>query len=60
MAEQGYEGRAQWDPAFYVYAGVLAVGACCWLAVDARQKIDGPSPGPGDASLTGGEMEAEL
>ena len=29
-------GRAQWDPAFYVYAGVLLVGACCWLAVDAR------------------------
>lgn len=39
MHSRGYEGRAQWDPAFYVYAGVLAVGACCWLAVDARRTI---------------------
>src|SRR5205085_210216 len=23
MASQGYSGRAQWDPAFYIYAGVL-------------------------------------
>src|SRR5262249_20889119 len=39
MAEEGYEGRAQWDPAFYVYAGVLAVGACCWLGVNARNRV---------------------
>jgi ACS family glucarate transporter-like MFS transporter len=39
MAAQGYVGRAQWDPAFYIYAAVLLVGACCWLAVDARKKI---------------------
>jgi MFS family permease len=39
MAAQGYEGRTQWDPAFYIYAAVLLVGACCWLAVDARKKI---------------------
>jgi sugar phosphate permease len=39
MGTQGHSGRAQWDPAFYVYAGVLVVGACCWLAVDARKKI---------------------
>lgn len=39
MHEQGYVGRAQWDPAFYVYAAVLMVGACCWLAVDANKKI---------------------
>jgi ACS family glucarate transporter-like MFS transporter len=39
MAQQGYAGRAQWDPAFYIYAAVLLVGACCWLAVDARKKI---------------------
>ena len=37
MDGQGYEGRAQWDPAFYVYAGVLVVGACCWLVVDVEQ-----------------------
>jgi MFS transporter, ACS family, glucarate transporter len=39
MHRQGFEGRAQWDPAFYVYAAVLMVGACCWLAVDANKKI---------------------
>jgi sugar phosphate permease len=39
MRAQGYEGRGQWDPAFYVYAAVLIVGACCWLAVDARQRV---------------------
>jgi sugar phosphate permease len=26
----GYEGRAQWDPAFTVYVTMLAVGAVCW------------------------------
>jgi MFS transporter, ACS family, glucarate transporter len=39
MYEQGYEGRAQWDPAFYVYAAVLLIGACCWLLVDANKRI---------------------
>jgi hypothetical protein len=39
MREEGYSGRAQWDPAFYVYAAVLLVGACAWLAVDANKKI---------------------
>jgi sugar phosphate permease len=39
MRERGHEGRAQWDPAFYVYAGVLMVGALCWLAVDARRHV---------------------
>jgi MFS transporter, ACS family, glucarate transporter len=39
MAERGYAGREQWDPAFYVYAGVLVIGACCWLLVDSNQKI---------------------
>ena len=39
MQERGYEGRAQWDPAFYVYAGVLFIGACCWLFVDANKHV---------------------
>ncbi len=39
MKSEGYLGRAQWDPAFYVYAAVLFVGACCWLAVDAGRPI---------------------
>lgn len=40
MKEQGYDGRQQWDPAFYVYAAVLLLGAGCWLLVDARQQVD--------------------
>ncbi len=35
MAESGSQGRAQWDPAFYVSAGVLVVGAV--LAVRRRR-----------------------
>jgi MFS transporter, ACS family, glucarate transporter len=29
-AEQGYSGREQWDPLFYVYVAALACGAMCW------------------------------
>ncbi len=39
MRDYGYEGRAQWDGAFYVAAGVLSIGACCWLMVDASKRI---------------------
>ncbi len=39
MQGEGYVGRSQWDPAFYVYAAVLLVGACSWLLVDASQTI---------------------
>jgi MFS family permease len=34
LGARGSTGRAQWDPSFYVIAGVLLLGACCWLAVD--------------------------
>lgn len=44
MAARGYQGRAQWDPAFYVYASVLVIGACCWLAVDATKKVRDDEP----------------
>jgi MFS family permease len=33
----GYSGRAQWDPGFFLYALVLALGAACWLLVDATR-----------------------
>lgn len=39
MASRGYSGRAQWDPTFYAYAAVLALGGCCWLFVNANKKI---------------------
>jgi len=43
---QGFTGRAQWDPAFYVYAAVLAAGACCWLLLDPRRSAVGPHAEP--------------
>ena len=47
MVSIGYEGRAKWDPAFYVYATVYAIGAILWLFIDANRSIvagSGPSP----------------
>jgi hypothetical protein len=38
-AALGFLGRAQFDPAFYVYGGVLLIGACCWLCVDVTKSI---------------------
>src|SRR5262249_20167431 len=31
MKAQGFEGRAQWDPAFPLYGGVLVAGGLLWL-----------------------------
>jgi hypothetical protein len=44
MSSHDYVGREQWDPAFYVYAGVLVIGACCWLFVDSNQKVPDEAP----------------
>jgi sugar phosphate permease len=35
----GHSGRAQWDPAFYVYAGVLLAGALGWLLIDPTRSV---------------------
>jgi sugar phosphate permease len=35
----GYSGRAQWDPAFYVYAYVLLLGALGWLLIDPTRSV---------------------
>ncbi len=40
MKSFGYEGRAQWDSIFFVYAGVLIVGACGWLFIDSSRSVD--------------------
>ncbi len=40
MKDLGHEGRAQWDPAFYLYAGVLLVGAIGWLWIDTTRPIE--------------------
>jgi MFS family permease len=47
MESFGYEGRAQWDPAFSLSAVLLLVGACCWLFVDASKKIPDSEPSAG-------------
>jgi len=39
MKRLGYTGRAQFDPAFYVYAAALVVGAVAWLVVDTSRPI---------------------
>jgi sugar phosphate permease len=44
MQARGFEGRAQWDPAFYIYAAVLVVGAICWTMVNANKKIPDEEP----------------
>ena len=35
----GFTGRALWDPAFYIYSGVLLAGACIWLLVNVDRPI---------------------
>lgn len=45
----GFSGRAQWDPAFYIYAGVLVAGGCLWLLVNVDRPIvpdDADQPEP--------------
>lgn len=39
----GYTGRAQWDPAFYVYASLLMIGATCWLFIDVSKSAVAPA-----------------
>ncbi len=43
LTHRGYDGRDCWDPAFYVYALVLFVGALCWLFVDSSKAIQAPA-----------------
>src|SRR5262245_33862409 len=42
MKDLGLEGRAQWDPAFPLYGGVLLVGGMLWLFVNPRHTVNGP------------------
>lgn len=39
MKSLGYEGRAQWDPAFYLYGGVLMLGGVLWLFINPRRPV---------------------
>lgn len=40
-AARGLEGRERLDPAFYVFAGVLAIGVICWQFIDPSRPIRG-------------------
>ncbi len=45
MGARGYKGRAQWDPGFFVYAGVLLACALGWLFIDpARSAVEPAEP----------------
>lgn len=39
MKDLGYAGRAQWDPALYVYGGVLMAGGLVWPLIDPRRTV---------------------
>ena len=42
---EGYLGRDQWDPAFYVCVVVLAASGLCWTFVNLTRRVgDSPSP----------------
>jgi ACS family glucarate transporter-like MFS transporter len=43
METRGHTGRDQWDSIFYVYAGLLFLGACGWLYIDSSRSIDRPT-----------------
>jgi MFS family permease len=43
-AAHGFVGRDQWDPAFPLYAGLLAVAAVGWLAIDASRPVEPAAP----------------
>jgi sugar phosphate permease len=41
----GLSGREQWDPAFYVFGGLLLFGAVCWLFINpTRQAVPPEQP----------------
>jgi MFS transporter, ACS family, glucarate transporter len=42
----GYSGRAQWDPALYVYVAVALVGMILWSQIDPEKTVDRQSAKP--------------
>jgi hypothetical protein len=39
MGSRGYSGRGQWDPAFYLFGGLLVFAASCWLFIDPERPV---------------------
>jgi sugar phosphate permease len=46
MKALGFEGRAQWDPAFPLYGGVLIVGSVLWLFINPQRPVIPAAPLP--------------
>lgn len=39
MKSSGQEGRARWDPAFFLFGGLLLLGSACWLFIDPGKPV---------------------
>lgn len=39
LRKQGAVGRMQWDPGFYVYVGLMVIGALCWTMINPERSI---------------------
>ena len=36
----GYSGRAQWDPALYLYVAIALIGMILWLLINPEKTVD--------------------
>jgi hypothetical protein len=39
LGQLGYTGPARWNPAFYIYGGLLLVGATGWTAINPHRSL---------------------
>jgi MFS transporter, ACS family, glucarate transporter len=42
----GYTGRAQWDPALYIYVAIALIGMILWALTNPEKTVDGQKPKP--------------
>jgi len=49
----GYFGRAQWDPAFYVYVVVAILGMVFWSLVNPEKTVDSQGTKPNNLDVAG-------
>ena len=49
----GYTGRAQWDPALYIYVAIALIGMVLWALINPEKTVDSQKPKPtgSDAGL---------
>ncbi len=46
MKSQGYVGRAQWDPGFFVYVVIALIGMTLWSQINPEKTVDNQEPRP--------------